>query len=146
MNWKPWTTTLSNLNYNWDMTLKATSPSRLGMYTQTWSKIRKTNQNLKASSLKSTNVLWTILDVVLYTQPRINIFEDLEPNYHFMDWCTPRTSWWWTLGGPPYDQTAPSWLYQILVDTQVDGFRFDMMETMTPLLSEEAYRYALSQI
>lgn len=86
-----------------------------------------------------------ILDVVYNHTAKVDIFEDLEPNYyHFMDADgTPRTSFGGGRLGTTHHMTKRLLVDSIkyLVDTyKVDGFRFDMMETMTPLLSKKLTR------
>jgi pullulanase len=85
-----------------------------------------------------------VLDVVYNHTARVNIFEDLAPNYyHFMDADgTPRTSF----GGGRLG-TTHKMARRILVDSitywvnefKVDGFRFDMMGDHDAESIQEAY-------
>ena len=88
-----------------------------------------------------------ILDVVYNHTAKVNIFEDLEPNYyHFMDADgTPRTSFGGGRLGTTHHMTKRLLVDSIkyLVDTyKVDGFRFDMMGDHDAASIEEAYKAA----
>ena len=78
---------------------------------------------------------------------KVDIFEDLEPNYyHFMDADgTPRTSFGGGRLGTTHHMTKRLLVDSIkyLVDTyKVDGFRFDMMGDHDAASIEEAYKAA----
>lgn len=88
-----------------------------------------------------------ILDVVYNHTAKVDIFEDLEPNYyHFMDADgTPRTSFGGGRLGTTHHMTKRLLVDSIkyLVDTyKVDGFRFDMMGDHDAASIEEAYKAA----
>ena len=88
-----------------------------------------------------------ILDVVYNHTAKVDIFEDLEPNYyHFMDADgTPRTSFGGGRLGTTHYMTKRLLVDSIkyLVDTyKVDGFRFDMMGDHDAASIEEAYKAA----
>ena len=91
-----------------------------------------------------------ILDVVYNHTAKVDIFEDIEPNYyHFMDADgTPRTSFGGGRLGTTHYMSKRVLVDSIkyLVETyKVDGFRFDMMGDHDAASIEEAYKAARPQ-
>ncbi len=119
-------------NYNWGYDPHSYF-SLSGMYSEDPTDPEKRIEELKLliDEIHSRG-MGVILDVVYNHTARVNIFEDLEPNYyHFMDNDgTPRESF----GGGRLG-TTHKMARRILVDSiaywvdefKVDGFRFDMM-------------------
>ncbi|WP_096185557.1 pullulanase [Evansella halocellulosilytica] len=119
-------------NYNWGYDPHSYF-SLTGMYSENPDDAEKRIEEFKRliDEIHSRN-MGVILDVVYNHTARVEIFENLEPNYyHFMDADgTPRTSF----GGGRLG-TTHKMARRILVDSimywteefKVDGFRFDMM-------------------
>ncbi|KXT82194.1 Pullulanase [Streptococcus oralis] len=137
----------SNSNYNWGY-----DPQNYFSLTGMYSSDPKDPEKRIAEFKNLINEIHkrgmgAILDVVYNHTAKVDIFEDIEPNYyHFMDADgTPRTSF----GGGRLG-TTHYMSKRILVDSikylvetyKVDGFRFDMMGDHDAASIEEAYKAA----
>ena len=137
----------SNSNYNWGY-----DPQNYFSLTGMYSSNPKNPEKRIAEFKNLINEIHkrgmgAILDVVYNHTAKVDIFEDLEPNYyHFMDADgTPRTSFGGGRLGTTHHMTKRLLVDSIkyLVDTyKVDGFRFDMMGDHDAASIEEAYRAA----
>ena len=137
----------SNSNYNWGY-----DPQNYFSLTGMYSSDPKNPEKRIAEFKKLINEIHkrgmgAILDVVYNHTAKVDIFEDLEPNYyHFMDADgTPRTSFGGGRLGTTHHMTKRILVDSIkyLVDTyKVDGFRFDMMGDHDAASIEEAYKAA----
>ena len=137
----------SNSNYNWGY-----DPQNYFSLTGMYSSDPKNPEKRIAEFKNLINEIHkrgmgAILDVVYNHTAKVNIFEDLEPNYyHFMDADgTPRTSFGGGRLGTTHHMTKRLLVDSIkyLVDTyKVDGFRFDMMGDHDAASIEEAYKAA----
>ena len=137
----------SNSNYNWGY-----DPQNYFSLTGMYSSDPK-NPGKRIAEFKNLineihkRGMGAILDVVYNHTAKVDIFEDLEPNYyHFMDADgTPRTSFGGGRLGTTHHMTKRLLVDSIkyLVDTyKVDGFRFDMMGDHDAASIEEAYKAA----
>ena len=137
----------SNSNYNWGY-----DPQNYFSLTGMYSSDPK-NPEKRITEFKNLineihkRGMGAILDVVYNHTAKVDIFEDLEPNYyHFMDADgTPRTSFGGGRLGTTHHMTKRLLVDSIkyLVDTyKVDGFRFDMMGDHDAASIEEAYKAA----
>ena len=137
----------SNSNYNWGY-----DPQNYFSLTGMYSSNPKDPEKRIAEFKNLINEIHkrgmgAILDVVYNHTAKVDIFEDIEPNYyHFMDADgTPRTSF----GGGRLG-TTHYMSKRVLVDSikylaetyKVDGFRFDMMGDHDAASIEEAYKAA----
>lgn len=139
--------TSSNSNYNWGY-----DPQNYFSLTGMYSSDPKNPEKRIAEFKHLINEIHkrgmeAILDVVYNHTAKVDIFEDLEPNYyHFMDADgTPRTSFGGGRLGTTHHMTKRLLVDSIkyLVDTyKVDGFRFDMMGDHDAASIEEAYKAA----
>ena len=139
--------TSSNSNYNWGY-----DPQNYFSLTGMYSSDPKNPEKRIAEFKNLINEIHkrgmgAILDVVYNHTAKVDIFEDLEPNYyHFMDADgTPRTSFGGGRLGTTHHMTKRLLVDSIkyLVDTyKVDGFRFDMMGDHDAASIEEAYKAA----
>ena len=139
--------TSSNSNYNWGY-----DPQNYFSLTGMYSSDPKNPKKRIAEFKNLINEIHkrgmgAILDVVYNHTAKVDIFEDLEPNYyHFMDTDgTPRTSFGGGRLGTTHYMTKRLLVDSIkyLVDTyKVDGFRFDMMGDHDAASIEEAYKAA----
>ena len=139
----------SNSNYNWGY-----DPQNYFSLTGMYSSDPKNPEKRIAEFKNLINEIHkrgmgAILDVVYNHTAKVDIFEDLEPNYyHFMDADgTPRTSFGGGRLGTTHHMTKRLLVDSIkyLVDTyKVDGFRFDMMGDHDAASIEEAYKAALA--
>ena len=137
----------SNSNYNWGY-----DPQNYFSLTGMYSSNPKNPEKRIAEFKNLINEIHkrgmgAILDVVYNHTAKVDIFEDLEPNYyHFMDADgTPRTSFGGGRLGTTHHMTKRLLVDSIkyLVDTyKVDGFRFDMMGDHDAASIEEAYKAA----
>ena len=137
----------SNSNYNWGY-----DPQNYFSLTGMYSSDPKNPEKRIAEFKKLINEIHkrgmgAILDVVYNHTAKVDLFEDLEPNYyHFMDADgTPRTSFGGGRLGTTHHMTKRLLVDSIkyLVDTyKVDGFRFDMMGDHDAASIEEAYKAA----
>ena len=137
----------SNSNYNWGY-----DPQNYFSLTGMYSSDPKNPKKRIAEFKNLINEIHkrgmgAILDVVYNHTAKVDIFEDLEPNYyHFMDADgTPRTSFGGGRLGTTHHMTKRLLVDSIkyLVDTyKVDGFRFDMMGDHDAASIEEAYKAA----
>ena len=137
----------SNSNYNWGY-----DPQNYFSLTGMYSSDPKNPKKRIAEFKNLINEIHkrgmgAILDVVYNHTAKVDIFEDLEPNYyHFMDADgTPRTSFGGGRLGTTHHMTKRILVDSIkyLVDTyKVDGFRFDMMGDHDAASIEEAYKAA----
>ena len=137
----------SNSNYNWGY-----DPQNYFSLTGMYSSDPKNPEKRIAEFKNLINEIHkrgmgAILDVVYNHTSKVDIFEDLEPNYyHFMDADgTPRTSFGGGRLGTTHHMTKRLLVDSIkyLVDTyKVDGFRFDMMGDHDAASIEEAYKAA----
>lgn len=137
----------SNSNYNWGY-----DPQNYFSLTGMYSSDPKNPEKRIAEFKNLINEIHkrgmgAILDVVYNHTAKVDIFEDLEPNYyHFMDADgTPRTSFGGGRLGTTHYMTKRLLVDSIkyLVDTyKVDGFRFDMMGDHDAASIEEAYKAA----
>lgn len=137
----------SNSNYNWGY-----DPQNYFSLTGMYSSDPKNPEKRIAEFKNLINEIHkrgmgAILDVVYNHTAKVDIFEDLEPNYyHFMDADgTPRTSFGGGRLGTTHHMTKRLLVDSIkyLVDTyKVDGFRFDMMGDHDAASVEEAYKAA----
>ena len=137
----------SNSNYNWGY-----DPQNYFSLTGMYSSDPKSPEKRIAEFKNLINEIHkrgmgAILDVVYNHTAKVDIFEDLEPNYyHFMDADgTPRTSFGGGRLGTTHHMTKRLLVDSIkyLVDTyKVDGFRFDMMGDHDAASIEEAYKAA----
>ena len=137
----------SNSNYNWGY-----DPQNYFSLTGMYSSDPKNPEKRIAEFKNLINEIHkrgmgAILDVVYNHTAKVDIFEDLEPNYyHFMDADgTPRTSFGGGRLGTTHHMTKRILVDSIkyLVDTyKVDGFRFDMMGDHDAASIEEAYKAA----
>lgn len=137
----------SNSNYNWGY-----DPQNYFSLTGMYSSDPKNPEKRIAEFKNLINEIHkrgmgAILDVVYNHTAKVDIFEDLEPNYyHFMDADgTPRTSFGGGRLGTTHHMTKRLLVDSIkyLVDTyKVDGFRFDMMGDHDADSIEEAYKAA----
>lgn len=137
----------SNSNYNWGY-----DPQNYFSLTGMYSSDPKNPKKRIAEFKNLINEIHkrgmgAILDVVYNHTAKVDIFEDLEPNYyHFMDTDgTPRTSFGGGRLGTTHYMTKRLLVDSIkyLVDTyKVDGFRFDMMGDHDAASIEEAYKAA----
>ena len=137
----------SNSNYNWGY-----DPQNYFSLTGMYSSDPKNPEKRIAEFKNLINEIHkrgmgAILDVVYNHTAKVDIFEDLEPNYyHFMDADgTPRTSFGGGRLGTTHHMTKRLLVDSIkyLVDTyKVDGFRFDMMGDHDAVSIEEAYKAA----
>ena len=137
----------SNSNYNWGY-----DPQNYFSLTGMYSSDPKNPEKRIAEFKNLINEIHkrgmgAILDVVYNHTAKVDIFEDLEPNYyHFMDADgTPRTSFGGGRLGTTHHMTKRLLVDSIkyLVDTyKVDGFRFDMMGDHDATSIEEAYKAA----
>ena len=137
----------SNSNYNWGY-----DPQNYFSLTGMYSSDPKNPKKRIAEFKNLINEIHkrgmgAILDVVYNHTAKVDIFEDLEPNYyHFMDADgTPRTSFGGGRLGTTHYMTKRLLVDSIkyLVDTyKVDGFRFDMMGDHDAASIEEAYKAA----
>ena len=137
----------SNSNYNWGY-----DPQNYFSLTGMYSSDPKNPEKRIAEFKNLINEIHkrgmgAILDVVYNHTAKVDIFEDLEPNYyHFMDADgTPRTSFGGGRLGTTHHMTKRLLVDSIkyLVDTyKVDGFRFDMMGDHDASSIEEAYKAA----
>ena len=137
----------SNSNYNWGY-----DPQNYFSLTGMYSSDPKNPEKRIAEFKNLINEIHkrgmgAILDVVYNHTAKVDIFEDLEPNYyHFMDADgTPRTSFGGGRLGTTHHMTKRLLVDSIkyLVDTyKVDGFRFDMMGDHDAASIEEAYKAA----
>ena len=137
----------SNSNYNWGY-----DPQNYFSLTGMYSSDPKNPEKRIAEFKNLINEIHkrgmgAILDVVYNHTAKVDIFEDLEPNYyHFMDTDgTPRTSFGGGRLGTTHYMTKRLLVDSIkyLVDTyKVDGFRFDMMGDHDAASIEEAYKAA----
>ncbi|MQQ65584.1 pullulanase [Streptococcus mitis] len=137
----------SNSNYNWGY-----DPQNYFSLTGMYSSDPKNPEKRIAEFKNLINEIHkrgmgAILDVVYNHTAKVDIFEDLEPNYyHFMDADgTPRTSFGGGRLGTTHYMTKRLLVDSIkyLVDTyKVDGFRFDMMGDHDATSIEEAYKAA----
>lgn len=137
----------SNSNYNWGY-----DPQNYFSLTGMYSSDPKNSEKRIAEFKNLINEIHkrdmgAILDVVYNHTAKVDIFEDLEPNYyHFMDADgTPRTSFGGGRLGTTHHMTKRLLVDSIkyLVDTyKVDGFRFDMMGDHDAASIEEAYKAA----
>ena len=137
----------SNSNYNWGY-----DPQNYFSLTGMYSSDPKNPEKRIAEFKNLINEIHkrgmgAILDVVYNHTAKVDIFEDLEPNYyHFMDADgTPRTSFSGGRLGTTHHMTKRLLVDSIkyLVDTyKVDGFRFDMMGDHDAASIEEAYKAA----
>ena len=137
----------SNSNYNWGY-----DPQNYFSLTGMYSSDPKNPEKRIAEFKNLINEIHkrgmgAILDVVYNHTAKVDIFEDLEPNYyHFMDADgTPRTSFGGGRLGTTHHMTKRLLVDSIkyLVDTyKVDGFRFDMMGDHDAASIEEAYKVA----
>lgn len=137
----------SNSNYNWGY-----DPQNYFSLTGMYSSDPKDPEKRIAEFKNLINEIHkrgmgAILDVVYNHTAKVDIFEDLEPNYyHFMDADgTPRTSFGGGRLGTTHHMTKRLLVDSIkyLVDTyKVDGFRFDMMGDHDAASIEEAYKAA----
>ena len=137
----------SNSNYNWGY-----DPQNYFSLTGMYSSNPKNPEKRIAEFKNLINEIHkrgmgAILDVVYNHTAKVDIFEDLEPNYyHFMDADgTPRTSFGGGRLGTTHYMTKRLLVDSIkyLVDTyKVDGFRFDMMGDHDAASIEEAYKAA----
>ncbi|HGR4900325.1 TPA: pullulanase [Streptococcus pneumoniae] len=137
----------SNSNYNWGY-----DPQNYFSLTGMYSSDPKNPEKRIAEFKNLINEIHkrgmgAILDVVYNHTAKVDLFEDLEPNYyHFMDADgTPRTSFGGGRLGTTHHMTKRLLIDSIkyLVDTyKVDGFRFDMMGDHDATSIEEAYKAA----
>lgn len=137
----------SNSNYNWGY-----DPQNYFSLTGMYSSDPKNPEKRIAEFKNLINEIHkrgmgAILDVVYNHTAKVDIFENLEPNYyHFMDADgTPRTSFGGGRLGTTHYMTKRLLVDSIkyLVDTyKVDGFRFDMMGDHDAASIEEAYKAA----
>ena len=137
----------SNSNYNWGY-----DPQNYFSLTGMYSSDPKNPEKRIAEFKNLINEIHkrgmgAILDVVYNHTAKVDIFEDLEPNYyHFMDADgTPRTNFGGGRLGTTHHMTKRLLVDSIkyLVDTyKVDGFRFDMMGDHDAASIEEAYKAA----
>lgn len=137
----------SNSNYNWGY-----DPQNYFSLTGMYSSDPKNPEKRIAEFKNLINEIHkrgmgAILDVVYNHTAKVDIFEDLEPNYyHFMDADgAPRTSFGGGRLGTTHYMTKRLLVDSIkyLVDTyKVDGFRFDMMGDHDAASIEEAYKAA----
>lgn len=137
----------SNSNYNWGY-----DPQNYFSLTGMYSSNPKNPEKRIAEFKNLINEIHkrgmgAILDVVYNHTAKVDLFEDLEPNYyHFMDADgTPRTSFGGGRLGTTHHMTKRLLVDSIkyLVDTyKVDGFRFDMMGDHDAASIEEAYKAA----
>ncbi|MDU1928993.1 MAG: pullulanase [Streptococcus mitis] len=137
----------SNSNYNWGY-----DPQNYFSLTGMYSSDPKNPEKRIAEFKNLINEIHkrgmgAILDVVYNHTAKVDLFEDLEPNYyHFMDADgTPRTSFGGGRLGTTHHMTKRLLVDSIkyLVDTyKVDGFRFDMMGDHDAASIEEAYKAA----
>ena len=137
----------SNSNYNWGY-----DPQNYFSLTGMYSSDPKNPEKRIAEFKNLINEIHkrgmgAILDVVYNHTAKVDIFEDLEPNYyHFMDADgAPRTSFGGGRLGTTHHMTKRLLVDSIkyLVDTyKVDGFRFDMMGDHDAASIEEAYKAA----
>ena len=137
----------SNSNYNWGY-----DPQNYFSLTGMYSSDPKNPEKRIAEFKNLINEIHkrgmgAILDVVYNHTAKVDLFEDLEPNYyHFMDADgTPRTSFGGGRLGTTHHMTKRLLVDSIkyLVDTyKVDGFRFDMMGDHDAASVEEAYKAA----
>ena len=137
----------SNSNYNWGY-----DPQNYFSLTGMYSSDPKNPEKRIAEFKNLINEIHkrgmgAILDVVYNHTAKVDIFENLEPNYyHFMDADgTPRTSFGGGRLGTTHHMTKRLLVDSIkyLVDTyKVDGFRFDMMGDHDAASIEEAYKAA----
>ena len=137
----------SNSNYNWGY-----DPQNYFSLTGMYSSDPKNPEKRIAEFKNLINEIHkrgmgAILDVVYNHTAKVDIFEDLEPNYyHFMDADgTTRTSFGGGRLGTTHHMTKRLLVDSIkyLVDTyKVDGFRFDMMGDHDAASIEEAYKAA----
>ena len=137
----------SNSNYNWGY-----DPQNYFSLTGMYSSDPKNPEKRIAEFKNLINEIHkrgmgAILDVVYNHTAKVDIFEDLEPNYyHFMDADgTPRTSFGGGRLGTTHHMTKRLLVDSIkyLVDIyKVDGFRFDMMGDHDAASIEEAYKAA----
>ena len=137
----------SNSNYNWGY-----DPQNYFSLTGMYSSDPKNPEKRIAEFKNLINEIHkrgmgAILDVVYNHTAKVDLFEDLEPNYyHFMDADgTPRTSFGGGRLGTTHYMTKRLLVDSIkyLVDTyKVDGFRFDMMGDHDAASIEEAYKAA----
>ena len=137
----------SNSNYNWGY-----DPQNYFSLTGMYSSDPKNPEKRIAEFKNLINEIHkrgmgAILDVVYNHTAKVDIFENLEPNYyHFMDADgTPRTSFGGGRLGTTHHMTKRLLVDSIkyLVDTyKVDGFRFDMMGDHDAASIEEAYKVA----
>ena len=137
----------SNSNYNWGY-----DPQNYFSLTGMYSSDPKNPEKRIAEFKNLINEIHkrgmgAILDVVYNHTAKVDIFENLEPNYyHFMDADeTPRTSFGGGRLGTTHHMTKRILVDSIkyLVDTyKVDGFRFDMMGDHDAASIEEAYKAA----
>lgn len=137
----------SNSNYNWGYDPQNYF-SLTGMYSSDPKNPEKRIEEFKnlINEIHKRG-MGAILDVVYNHTAKVDIFEDLEPNYyHFMDADgTPRTSFGGGRLGTTHHMTKRLLVDSIkyLVDTyKVDGFRFDMMGDHDAASVEEAYKAA----
>ena len=137
----------SNSNYNWGY-----DPQNYFSLTGMYSSDPKNPEKRIAEFKNLINEIHkrgmgAILDVVYNHTAKVDLFEDLEPNYyHFMDADgTPRTSFGGGRLGTTHHMTKRLLVDSIkyLVDTyKIDGFRFDMMGDHDAASIEEAYKAA----
>lgn len=137
----------SNSNYNWGY-----DPQNYFSLTGMYSSDPKNPEKRIAEFKNLINEIHkrgmgAILDVVYNHTAKVDIFENLEPNYyHFMDADgTPRTSFGGGRLGTTHYMTKRLLVDSIkyLVDTyKVDGFRFDMMGDHDAASIEKAYKAA----
>ena len=137
----------SNSNYNWGY-----DPQNYFSLTGMYSRNPKDPEKRIAEFKNLINEIHkrgmgAILDVVYNHTAKVDIFEDIEPNYyHFMDADgTPRTSFGGGRLGTTHYMSKRVLVDSIkyLVETyKVDGFRFDMMGDHDAASIEEAYKAA----
>ena len=137
----------SNSNYNWGY-----DPQNYFSLTGMYSSDPKDPEKRIAEFKNLINEIHkrgmgAILDVVYNHTAKVDIFEDIEPNYyHFMDADgTPRTSFGGGRLGTTHYMSKRVLVDSIkyLVETyKVDGFRFDMMGDHDAASIEEAYKAA----
>lgn len=137
----------SNSNYNWGY-----DPQNYFSLTGMYSSNPKDPEKRIAEFKNLINEIHkrgmgAILDVVYNHTAKVDIFEDIEPNYyHFMDADgTPRTSFGGGRLGTTHYMSKRVLVDSIkyLVETyKVDGFRFDMMGDHDAASIEEAYKAA----
>ena len=137
----------SNSNYNWGY-----DPQNYFSLTGMYSSDPKNPEKRIAEFKNLINEIHkrgmgAILDVVYNHTAKVDIFEDIEPNYyHFMDADgTPRTSFGGGRLGTTHYMSKRVLVDSIkyLVETyKVDGFRFDMMGDHDAASIEETYKAA----